>query len=60
MFKFMAVLGMYLVAFDCVLKGAGISEQQIYAPDNIWLWFLTAIMWALLATGAIFKLKEIQ
>lgn len=44
-----------IVAFDCARKAAGLEPQSLFANDAIWLWWIAAFLWAVVAFRAIYS-----
>lgn len=38
-----------MAAWDCADRAVGLAPQAILAPDNIWIWWLPAFAWTVVA-----------
>lgn len=42
-----ATVACVIVGLDCANKAVGNDPQKLFAPDNIWVWWIFAGLWTL-------------
>ena len=43
--RLMAVWAMFCITLDCAGKATGEVRQELFAHDNLWLWWICAFFW---------------
>lgn len=51
--KLMTFSAFMFVAIDCAEKAVGVTAQTIFVQDNVWLWWLPAVGWAVCGIYAV-------
>jgi hypothetical protein len=51
--NFVGVLACVLVAWDCAEKAVGGTPQYLFAPGDLWAWWIPSGAWLVAAIGQI-------
>jgi len=55
--KIFSIIAFLNLSFDCSFKAIGQNPQTLFPDQLIWLWWLAAVGWLLLALRMAYKYK---